>query len=184
MQTLTLARFILEFALMDYTTIHLSDSLMACAALFIALRMNKCEGWNAAYEYYSGMLQEIFCYSDCVVKQISPLGYKLVDFAPVVVLLNTLLHKKPKDSISTVRNKYSHTIFHKVTSIPLLDINVLFEKYPDVTETLSNTPLTYNMVVEKCSPSALAEKKNLAKYEKATQSFNFPPNSLPLPVFR
>jgi hypothetical protein len=54
MMTLTLARYILELALMDYSTIELSDSKMACAALFIALRMNHMDGWNATFEYYSG----------------------------------------------------------------------------------------------------------------------------------
>jgi G2/mitotic-specific cyclin-B3 len=54
MITLTLARYILEYSLMDYTTLQLSDSKMACAALFIALKMNKCDGWNESLEYYSG----------------------------------------------------------------------------------------------------------------------------------
>lgn len=56
MVTLTLARYILEYSLMDYSTIQLSDAKMACAALFIALRMNHSEGWNESLEYYSGML--------------------------------------------------------------------------------------------------------------------------------
>jgi G2/mitotic-specific cyclin-B3 len=54
MVALTLARYILEFCLMDYSTIQLSDSKLACAALFMSLRMNDMEGWNATYEYYSG----------------------------------------------------------------------------------------------------------------------------------
>lgn len=54
MVALTLARYILEYSLMDYTTIQLSDSKMACAALFMSLRMNDMEGWNATYEYFSG----------------------------------------------------------------------------------------------------------------------------------
>ena len=54
MVALTLARYILEFCLMDYTTIQLSDSKLACAALFMSLRMNDLEGWNATYEHYSG----------------------------------------------------------------------------------------------------------------------------------
>lgn len=54
MVALTLARYILEFCLMDYSTIQLSDSKMACAALFMSLKMNEMEGWNATYEHYSG----------------------------------------------------------------------------------------------------------------------------------
>lgn len=56
MVSLTLARYILEFALMDYSTVQLSDSKMACAALFMSLRMNDLEGWNVTYEYYSGKI--------------------------------------------------------------------------------------------------------------------------------
>lgn len=41
-------------ALMDYATITLSDSKIACAALFIALRMNNLPGWTSTLEYYSG----------------------------------------------------------------------------------------------------------------------------------
>lgn len=51
---LTLARFILEHSLMDYATITLSDSKMASAALFIALRMVGKPGWSPTLEYYAG----------------------------------------------------------------------------------------------------------------------------------
>lgn len=60
MVALTLARFILEYSLMDYTTIQLSDSKMACAALFMSLRMNDMEGWNATYEHYTGKKTKTF----------------------------------------------------------------------------------------------------------------------------
>lgn len=56
MLTLTLARYILEYSLMDYSTIQLSDAKMACAALFMALRMNSYDGWNETLEYYSGII--------------------------------------------------------------------------------------------------------------------------------
>lgn len=100
MPILTLARYILEFSLMDYATIQLSDSKLACAALFIALRMSKLKGWNSTLEYYS--------------------GYKLNEFYSIILVLNNGLHKKPKDSLNTIRNKYSHKIFHEVAKIQLL----------------------------------------------------------------
>lgn len=55
MSTLTLARYILELSLMDYETITFSDSKMASAALYMALRMCKNSGWNKTLEYYTGM---------------------------------------------------------------------------------------------------------------------------------
>ena len=64
MHTLTLARYILEFSLMDYATISLSDSQMACAALFIALKMKnpKSESpiWNESLQFFTG--KQTFCY--------------------------------------------------------------------------------------------------------------------------
>lgn len=54
MPELTLARFILEFSLMNYELITLSDSKVAAACLFMALRMNNKVGWNKTFEYYSG----------------------------------------------------------------------------------------------------------------------------------
>lgn len=56
MPTLTLARFILEFSLMDYDTIKISDSKLAAAALFLAIKMKKVSEWTNVLEFYTGML--------------------------------------------------------------------------------------------------------------------------------
>lgn len=99
MPTLTLARYILEYSLMDYATISFSDSKMAAAALFLSLQMKDLGSWNSTLEYYT--------------------GYKLSDFSQIVLKLNEGLHQKPKDALSTVRNKYSHKIFFEVAKVPL-----------------------------------------------------------------
>lgn len=57
MPELTLARFILEFSLMNYEMVTISDSKVAAACLFIALRMNDKTGWNKQLQYYSGNFQ-------------------------------------------------------------------------------------------------------------------------------
>ncbi|XP_048486964.1 G2/mitotic-specific cyclin-B3 isoform X1 [Plutella xylostella] len=101
MPTLTLARFILELCLLEYGLVSLSDSKMAAAALYIALRMKALGNWTPTLEYYT--------------------GYKLAEILPVALLQNAVLHKKPKSAISTVRNKYSHTIFFEVAKVPLVD---------------------------------------------------------------
>lgn len=54
MPLLTLARYILETSLMNYALITASESKMAAASLFIALRMTHHNGWNATLEFYSG----------------------------------------------------------------------------------------------------------------------------------
>lgn len=99
MPTLTLARYILEYSLMDYSMITFSDSKVAAAALLLALLMKDLGGWTPTLEYYS--------------------GYKLDDIRDICNLLNQCLHKKHKDTLMTVRNKYSHKIFFEVAKLPL-----------------------------------------------------------------
>ncbi|OAD58626.1 G2/mitotic-specific cyclin-B3 [Eufriesea mexicana] len=101
MPTLTLARYILEFSLMDYATIMFSDSKMAAAALLLAMQMKDLGSWTPTLEYYS--------------------GYKVDDILDIVNLLNQGLHRKHKEALTTVRNKYSHKIFFEVAKLPLKD---------------------------------------------------------------
>lgn len=56
MSILTLARYILEFSLMDYSTVTRSESKLAAAALFMALRMSKHGEWDDTLRYYTGEL--------------------------------------------------------------------------------------------------------------------------------
>lgn len=60
MPILTLARFILENSLMEYDTITLSDSVLASAALYLALQMKKTTGWTETLEFYTGKLTFAF----------------------------------------------------------------------------------------------------------------------------
>ncbi|RZC38936.1 G2/mitotic-specific cyclin-B3 [Asbolus verrucosus] len=54
MPVLTLARFILEYSLMDYATVTVRDSKLAAASLYLALKMKQISGWTSALEFYSG----------------------------------------------------------------------------------------------------------------------------------
>ncbi|KAF3426722.1 hypothetical protein E2986_06422 [Frieseomelitta varia] len=101
MPTLTLARYILEYSLMDYSTIMFSDSKMAASALFLALQMKDLGGWTPTLKYYS--------------------GYTVDDIRDIVNLLNEGLHRKHKEALTTIRNKYSHKIFFEVAKLPLKD---------------------------------------------------------------
>ncbi|XP_047514172.1 G2/mitotic-specific cyclin-B3 isoform X1 [Pieris napi] len=101
MPTLTLARFILEQCLLEYSLVSLSDSKMAAAALYVALRMKNVSQWTPTLQHYT--------------------GYSLSEILPIALLQNAVLHKKPKSAISTVRNKYSHSIFFEVAKLPLVD---------------------------------------------------------------
>uniref|UniRef100_A0A1A9VV72 Uncharacterized protein n=1 Tax=Glossina austeni TaxID=7395 RepID=A0A1A9VV72_GLOAU len=106
--TLVLARYILEMSLMYYDTVSLSDSKMAAAALFIALRMfGVDQGWNVTLEYSS--------------------GYKLTDFVKIITILNEVLHRKPKTSLNNIREKYLDETFYEVARVPLMTTPDLFK---------------------------------------------------------
>lgn len=107
MPLLTLARFLLEYSLMDYSMISFSDSKLAAAALYLAIRMKNPEKgtWTPALQFYS--------------------SYKVQDFKDIALALNACLHKKQKEGIKTIRQKYSHKVFHEVAKIPLIDDSAL-----------------------------------------------------------
>ncbi|CAG9862926.1 unnamed protein product [Phyllotreta striolata] len=100
MPILTLARYILEYNLMNYDVITIRDSKLASAALYMALRMKEISNWTPTLEFYT--------------------GYKLEEFKDVIVSLNNYLSQPAKSQLMTVRNKYSHKIFFEVAKIPLL----------------------------------------------------------------
>lgn len=67
MPLLTLARFILEYTLMDYNIVTLSDSKMAAAALYLAFKMKKEQEWDNTLIHFSGNPMAYFSlYSHCV----------------------------------------------------------------------------------------------------------------------
>ncbi|XP_046683646.1 G2/mitotic-specific cyclin-B3-like [Homalodisca vitripennis] len=98
---LTLARFVLEFTLMDYSVVFLSDSKLAAAALYIAFKMKKEQEWDD--------------------KLVNCTGYRIEDFIHIAHALNNILHQEPRQCIQAVRNKYSDKVFYEVAKIPLVD---------------------------------------------------------------
>lgn len=114
---LTLACYVLEYGLMDYNTIVLTDSKLAAAALFIALRMLPFEDpdvWSKTLQYYS--------------------GYQLAEFVNEIVVLNDNLNSEQEDFLTTIRDKYSHSTFLEVALIAHLSNECLF----------SHTSVVYN----------------------------------------
>ncbi|KAJ9590979.1 hypothetical protein L9F63_015985 [Diploptera punctata] len=99
---LTLARYILEMSLMEYSFIQVSESRIAAAALLLALKMKMGTGWTKTLEYYS--------------------GYTVEDIKGLTHELNAMLHRKPKEALATIRNKYSHRLFFEVATLPLVDV--------------------------------------------------------------
>lgn len=92
MDVLTLARYILEMSLMKYEFIVERESLMAAAALSLALRMKNRDNidvwWSVTLEYYS--------------------GYRIGDLNVLVQKLNMLISQPIHRKISVIKTKYSH----------------------------------------------------------------------------
>ncbi|KAI2810661.1 hypothetical protein RDWZM_002424 [Blomia tropicalis] len=99
-ETLTLARYILETSLLDYTIIDELDSKLAAAALLLALKMRSLS-WNKTLEFYS--------------------GYNETELNKLMVHLNNLISTlNPK--YETIKSKYSDGIFHEVALIKPLQL--------------------------------------------------------------
>lgn len=55
MPVLTLGRYILEMALMDYSlNVETSESLLATSALVLTFLLKEVQGWEQTLEFYSG----------------------------------------------------------------------------------------------------------------------------------
>lgn len=110
MDVLTYARYILETALLEYKfNVAVSESKLAAAALVLAFKVNKIDNnWVNTLAFYS--------------------GYTPSEVADLVQSLFEMLKQYPKENLKTVRQKYSHRVFHEVATIPLpntIDLNDL-----------------------------------------------------------
>ncbi|GFR33446.1 hypothetical protein TNCT_183091 [Trichonephila clavata] len=101
MEMLTLARFILETALLDYELIEVLDSKIAAAALLLALKMKDMK-WTPTLEYYT--------------------EYKESELLELIVHLNKNISVTTKH-LQTIRVKYSHDIFFNVALVPPLKMS-------------------------------------------------------------
>ena len=102
MPVLTLGRYILETALMEYSlNVNTSESKLAAAAMVLAMKMMDVKGYKATLEWYS--------------------GHKLEELSPLVNDLLKMLKKPTSDQTQTIKNKYSHRVFHEVAKLPIPD---------------------------------------------------------------
>jgi len=101
MPVLTLARYILEMSLMEYSlNVEVAEAEVAVAALVLALKMKNIEGWGPALRYYSGF--------DDLTKVDGTLQRLLA-----------MLQQPARDNLKTIRSKYSHRVFHEVATTPV-----------------------------------------------------------------
>ncbi|CAG0897927.1 unnamed protein product, partial [Cyprideis torosa] len=98
---LTLARYILETSLMDYSlSVGTLESLKAAGALYLARKMtSEAPTWTASLTWHSGISEEALL--------------------PYATRLHSMLKGRLNPSLKVVRNKYSHEVFQKVATIPV-----------------------------------------------------------------
>ena len=97
METLTLARYLLELSLHQIKLVGKSASKLAAASLLLALKMqNKRQEWTPSLEFYT-------CYKES----------ELTDSA--VQLLHMINNTKLLEQCDATQKKYSHKLFYKVS---------------------------------------------------------------------
>jgi len=128
MRFLTLARYILELSLQDYNFAHANDSLKACAALYLALKMtvahekylNDNEGQSNEESKQPMISSAHLASTEWNATLVHYTGSFLKDFIDMVPAMNTLLKTAQLSKYKTIFKKYSHQVFFEVAKIPAL----------------------------------------------------------------
>jgi len=136
MKFLTLARYILELSLQDYNFSYLRDSLKACAALYLALKMTVSYEKTMDVEQMNDKSKLTVSSSQLTATEwnatlIHYTGSFLKDFIDYVPLMNSLIRTAPASKYKTIHEKYSHQVFYQVAKIPSLqdqELNHLVEQ--------------------------------------------------------
>lgn len=119
MKFLTLARYILELSLQDYSFAYIKDSLKACAALYLALKMSVQYEKNVGQqmmdnEQQSAQLQQLTVSTANLTSTewnetlIHYTGSFLKDFIHLVPQMNNLIKTAAQSKYKTIFKKYSH----------------------------------------------------------------------------
>lgn len=130
MKFLTLARFILELSLQDYKFAHVRDSLKACAALYLALKM------AARYEANSSTACSIISIENLSDTEWNATlchytGSYLSEFIEYIPAMNDLVKTASASKYKTILKKYCHPVFYEVAKVPCLtesEIDTLINK--------------------------------------------------------
>ncbi|XP_061922984.1 G2/mitotic-specific cyclin-B3 [Entelurus aequoreus] len=105
MDTLTLARYFCERSLLEMKMVALRGSLLASSCLLLAMLTKDLGGWSPILQFHS--------------------GYNLSEVAPVVWKVYLMMLEPPNEKLNTINTKYSHKVFFEVSSLPLIDLEVL-----------------------------------------------------------
>lgn len=97
-KTLTCARYILEMSLMEFCYIEHRESEMAAACLLLAMKMTNEGQWDGTMIHYT--------------------DYNVDKLAALARSLNSMLISPPQKTLTTIKNKYLHEVFHEVAILP------------------------------------------------------------------
>jgi len=131
MKFLTLARYILELSLQDYSFAYVRDSIKACAALYLAMKMAVAyekilrENGNNETPAVSTANLTSTEWNATLVHYTSSFTKDFIEFVP---LMNNLAKSACNSKYKTIFKKYSHQVFFEVAAIPHLsdaDIELL-----------------------------------------------------------
>lgn len=112
MKFLTLARYILELALQDYAFCYLSESLKACAALYLAMKMAIVHEQKLPISSRTNL-----AYNKWTPTLIHYTGYFFKDFSELIPSMNELIKNALFSKHKTIYKKYSHQVFYEVAKI-------------------------------------------------------------------
>lgn len=131
MRFLTLSRYILELSLQDYNFAYVSDSLKACAALYLALKMASAYDRNTKLHAIINKDMDTQPHQIVSIANLSSTewnstlvhytGSFLKDFIEYVPSMNNLLIAAVGCKYKTIYKKYSHQVFYEVAKIPPLN---------------------------------------------------------------
>ena len=101
----TLAKYLVELSLPEYTLAHIPPSLLASAALYLSLTLQEpgaslTSVWSPTLQYYS--------------------TYRAEDVLPVASSLAGVVARRGQTKLKAVHSKYSSRKFMKVAELPEL----------------------------------------------------------------
>ncbi|XP_059148741.1 G2/mitotic-specific cyclin-B-like [Physella acuta] len=103
----TLAKYLLELAMIEYDMVHIRPSHLAAAALYLAMVVLDGSKWTHTLHYYS--------------------SYSENDLHPLAKKLAQLVVKAETNKLTAVKTKYSSSKFMKIAVIPQLKSKTILE---------------------------------------------------------
>lgn len=103
----TLAKYLMELTIVDYELVHIAPSLIAGAALCLAMRVLDGSEWTDTVAYYS--------------------TYSEKELLPIMQRMALLVMKAGTGKLTAIKTKYQSSKFMRISTIPELQCSVIEE---------------------------------------------------------